>query len=145
MRTTKKLPKRNNATSGKKAHNDNNYYKVGRIKMNSWAAEVLPVLDIICYESELVHISKDHHKELAIIGMTAFDFVKYICSNFNELRKGTGNSVLLAVNRPRVSNVAAVEICKEEKNNKDVYKIKTATLMNTRQLCLKKLLKANDH
>lgn len=145
MKTTQKLPKRNNATSGKKAHNDNRYYKVGRIRMNSWANEILFAYDVIVYESELVHIGKKHNKELQKIGLTPFDFTKFICANFNELRKGNGDSVLLVVRRPSTSNVAAIEVFEDTERGKKVYKIKTAAPFGTKQLCLKKLLKANDH
>lgn len=123
MKTTDKLPKRNNADSGKKAHNDNQYIKVGRIRMNSWATEVLSAYDIIIYESELIHIKNRHGKELQTIGMTAFDFVKFIISNYNEVRQGTKNTLLLCVHRPRTSNMAAIEVHQEMIEKHIVYKI----------------------
>ena len=136
------LPKNHNATSGKKAHNDNKYYVVGRIKYRSWATAVLKVRDIIVYESELVHIYNDHKKELSKIGMTAFDFVNFIIDNYNEIREGTKNSVLLVVRRENISNYAALELFLAEK---EMYKIKTATPIKNAQLLKKKLLCANDH
>ncbi len=139
------LPKKNNATDGKKAHNDNKCIKVGRIRMNSWATKILKACDIVIYESELVHIKNKHNAELQKIGMTAFDFVKFICNNFNELRQGTNGTILLAVHRQHTSNIAAVEIHKLVTEEKIVYKINTATPINSKQLCLKKLLCANDH
>ena len=145
MKTTKTLPKRNNATNGQKAHNDNQYYKVGRIRMNSWANKILDAYDIIVYETELVHIAKRHNKELKKIGLTPFDFVKFVCNNFNELRKGKGLTTLLVVRRQHTSNMAAIEIHKEEKNGRMVYKINTAAPFDTKQLLSKKLLYANDH
>ena len=45
--TTQKLPKKNNAADGRKAHNDNIFYKVGRIRRNSWANAVLGAYDIV--------------------------------------------------------------------------------------------------
>lgn len=145
MKTSSKLPKRNNATSGKKAHNDNQCYKIGRIRQNSWATKILSAFDIIIYETELVHIKNRHGNELRTIGMTAFDFVKFICSNYNEVRKGEGNTLLLCVHRPHTSNMAAIEVHKEFIEGRSVYKINTAAPINTKQLCLKELLCANDH
>ena len=113
--------------------------------MNSWATEVLSAYDIIIYESELVHIKNRHGKELQTIGMTAFDFVKFIISNYNEVRQGTKNTLLLCVHRPRTSNMAAIEVHQETVENRIVYKINTAAPIDTKQLCLKELLCANDH
>lgn len=132
MKITNKLPKRNNANSGKKAHNDNRFYKVGHIRMNSWATQVLNAYDIIIYESELVHIKNKHNRELQKIGLTPFDFVKFICSNFNELREGSNNSILLVVHRQHTSNIAAIEVYKSMEMGKYVYKINTATPINSK-------------
>ena len=142
----KKQPtKRSNATSGTKAHNDNRYIKVGRVRMNSWASKYLAVRDIIIYETELVHINNKHGKELRTIGMTAYDFVKFIVDSYNEIYKGSGNSYLLVVRRLHISDMAAIELHKECLRNKEVYKISTATPIKEKQLCLKKKLCANDH
>ena len=113
--------------------------------MNSWAAKCLAVRDIIIYETELVHIAHRHGNELEAIGMTAFDFAKFIVDNYNEIYKGTGNSFLLAVRREHISDVAAIELHRECVHGKEVYKINTATPIKEKQLCLKKMLFANDH
>lgn len=145
MKTIKKLPKRTNANSGKKAHNDNICYKVGRIKMNSWATKILSAADIVIYETELVHIYNRHKKELCSVGMDAFDFVKFIVTNYNEIYRGTGNTFRLVVRRKHTSDMAAIELHKITVNSADVYKINTATPMGTKKLCEKDLLCANDH
>ena len=36
-----------NATSGKKAHNESHYIKIGRVRLHSWMNEKLPAADII--------------------------------------------------------------------------------------------------
>lgn len=139
---TEHLPKKNNASNGKKAHYDDTHYLIGRIRYNSWASKILPARDIYIYESDLVHF-KLHIQELANIGMTQFDFAKYVIDNFTEIREGTGNSYLLIVRRTHVSNLAAIELTKEDKL--DVYKIKTAYAVTNRKLKSKKLLLTNDH
>ena len=140
-KTTRKLPKKSNAKSGVKAHNDNIFHKVGRIRYNSWATAVLSAYDIVVYETELVHIQKEHGTELAILGFTAFDFVKFIVSNFNEVYEGNVGRKMLVVKRERVSNYAVVELSFDEK--KKFYKIKTALSVKTKRLISKKLLCAN--
>lgn len=137
--------KRSNAIDGRKAHNDNRYIKVGRVRMSSWASKCLAVRDIIIYETELVHINNKHGKELRTVGMTAYDFVKFIIESYNEIYKGSGNNYLLVVRRSHVSDMAAIELHKECLYNREVYKINTATPIKEKQLRLKKKLCANDH
>lgn len=144
MPITNQSPKRNNVRSGKKAKNDSRQFKIGRIRFNSWATASLRACDIVIYETELVHIHNRHGRELGGMGFAAFDFVKYIADNFNEVRCGTGNSVLLVVHREHTSNMAAIELVMDVVNGREVYKIKTASPISTKKLSLKKLLCAND-
>lgn len=144
MKTTNQLPKRNNASNGIKAHNDNQPYKVGRIKSGSWATRCLKATDIIVYDSELVHIYKYHGKELGRLGLEAFDFVQFVVTHFTRIYKGSGNSFLLVVPRKRTSSTAAIELHIEYMHGKEVYKIKTATPIDTDRLSSKVLLCAND-
>ena len=144
MKTTYKLPKRNNASDGKKAHNDNQPYKVGRIRMNNWASKILLATDIVIYDSELVHIYKRHGRELRNVGMNAYDFVKFIVENFNEIYSDEEHGYLLVVKRNHTSNMAAIALHLITSGTKTVYKINTATPVNTKQLRNKKLLCAND-
>ena len=144
MKTTNQLPKRNNATNGIKAHNDNRHYKVGRIRMGSWATRLLDATDVIIYDSELVHIYKKHGRELRSVGMNAFDFVKFIINNFNEIYQDDDRGYLLVVHRTHTSDLAAISLHVIIESGKEVYKINTATPINTKQLQSKKLLCAND-
>lgn len=138
-----KLPKKNNANNGLKAKNDAVFYTVGRIKFNSWATPTLKARDIIINEKELIHIEKRHSTEINSAGMNAFDFVVFIANNFNEIRKGSGESILLVVKRNNISNMAAIELVNIVENGKECYKIKTASMINNEKLKLKKLLCAD--
>ncbi len=144
MKTITTLPKRNNALSGLKAHNDNKPYKVGRIKMNSWATQCLKATDIVVYDSELVHIYKNHGKELSGLGFSAYDYVQLIVTNFRRIYKGSGDSFILVVPRKKTSSSAAIELHIESIDNKEVYKIKTANPIKNERLSSKILLCAND-
>jgi hypothetical protein len=139
--TVEKLSKKNNATDGKKAHNDNAFYKVGRIRRNSWANTVLSAYDIVVSERELVHIYNFHSTELDQIGMSAFDFVKFVVSNYNAIYKGAEHSFLLVVQGEEKSKQAAIQVTPFGKQNK--YQIKTATPIETKRLYNKKLLLSN--
>lgn len=132
-----------NCNNGKKAHNDSAMIKVGRIRYNSWATKTLSAADIYIFESELVHITKRHSKELGTIGMTSIDFVKFITSNYNEIRKGSGDSFWLVVRRNKTSNFAAIELTEISKRN-NIYIVKSASPVNSKQLEKKELLCAND-
>ena len=144
MKKTITLPKRNNATSGMKAHNDNQAYKVGRIRQGSWATRCLKATDIIVYDSELVHIYKYHGKQLDSLGMKAFDYVQFVVAHFRRVYRGSGNSFILVVPRQRISSSAAIELYLESVEGKEVYKIKTANPIETSRLSSKELLCAND-
>ena len=136
-----KLPRNNNADSGTKAHNDNRAYKVGRIRHNSWASKVLKSYDIIVYESELVHIRKQHGRELSAMGLGAFEYVRFIVSQFNEVYSGNnGAKILVYRGNSDISQRAIIEIVFDGKQ----YKIKTATPIKTERLLKMKLLCANS-
>ncbi|MGN0186154.1 MAG: hypothetical protein ACI392_00190 [Paludibacteraceae bacterium] len=124
--------KRSNATNGTKAHNDNRYIKVGRVRMNSWMTVSIPVADIFISERELVHITEKHGRELQRLGLDALLYVGSIISNSNEIRKGnTHNTFLFIVkthpfDKDTVMNCAVVELSFKIENKRKVYKIKTA-------------------
>jgi hypothetical protein len=126
---------------GKKAHFENKVYKVSRIRYNSWATVVLKSCDIVVFERELVHIQNHHGKELAELGMTALDFVRFVTGNFNVVYKGSGNSVLLVVKHSDLSKVAAIELIILGK--KQNYKINAAFPINIERLHQKELLCTN--
>ena len=71
MKANIQLHKRTNATSGKKAHNESQFIKIGRVRLHSWINEKLPAADIIISEREIVHIANKHSHELASLGMEA--------------------------------------------------------------------------
>ncbi|MDR2962750.1 MAG: hypothetical protein LBU90_03795 [Bacteroidales bacterium] len=136
-----KQSQKSNAGSGAKAHNDNKFLKVGRIQYNSWATPVLKACDIVVSERELVHIYNDHTTELTQLGLSAFDFVKFIVDNFNAIYQGSDNSYLLVVMEDKKSKQAAIQLTAFDKKNK--YQIKTATPIETKRLYRKKLLSSN--
>lgn len=135
MKTTNKLQKRNNADSGKKAHNDNQFIKVGRIRMNSWATAKLPVADIYISERELVHIKNRRGEALGNLGFTAQTYIETIIQQFNEIRKDERGAYFFIVKGVRIKNsdlekCAVVELEYAWYGQKHAYIIKSARPMN---------------
>ncbi len=83
------------------------------------------------------HITFKHGKELEQLGMSALDFVKMVCTSFNEIREGNDRSVFLIV-KNGLSKVVVVGLT--YKFETGYYSVQTASPMNTRYLKKKKLL-----
>ena len=78
--------------------------------------------------------------------MTAIQYINYIVQNYNEIRQGSGSSILLCVNsysNTKNSNIAAIELIFRVAGKNNLYEIKTALPMKTERLLKKKLLRAN--
>ncbi len=127
-----RISRHTNASSGAKAHNDSRYIKVGRIRMNSWAAKQLSVSDVFISERELVHISNKHSKELQALGLNATLYVTYIASCFNEVRQDLHTGAYLLIVKPQIItskttvSCAVIELSVEYSRKKKIYRIKTA-------------------
>ena len=117
-----------NATNGKKAHNDNQFIKVGRIRMNSWTSKKMPVADIIISERELVHIATTHKRELDKLGISSLNYVTSIVNQCNQIRKDTKTGAYLFIikTEAKTAHCAIVEMVFGVFKGKKVYKIKTA-------------------
>lgn len=124
--------KRSNAIDGRKAHNDNRYIKVGRVRMSSWMSKTLPIADIYISERELVHITTKHAKELNALGLDALAYIGYILNFSNEVRRGNTRGSFLFIVKPKgctnqtVLQCAVLELTIGITNKKRIYKIKTA-------------------
>ena len=142
MSKTVKVKKRDNSQDGCKAHNDNRYIKVGRVRMNSWINKTLPAADIIISERQLVHISTSHSGELQKLGLTALNYVTSIINQCNHIRKDikSGAYVFLIKTEPieekTILQCAVVELEIKLVNNERVYIIKTAHPENWKRLSI---------
>lgn len=140
--------KRNNANSGRKAHNDNRYIKVGRVRMNSWMSSALSIADIFVSERELVHITNKHSKELNALGLDGLNYVLTIIENCQEVRKDDKTHAYLFALKQSIGNpivhCAVVEIELSLMNRKKCYIIKTARPESWSRLSCKTLLCAKS-
>ena len=148
MKSFNRLPKRNNAYDGEKAHNDFTYYKVGRVEYNSWMNDGLPVGDILISDRELVHIDKNHKRELSALGFTAYSYVKTIINQCSEIRDDGRGAFLFIVASDRetgddLEQCAVVELEEWWFEDKRVYIIKTVRPMHWDRLHNYELLCVN--
>jgi len=132
--SSKQLARRSNASSGKKAHNENQFIKIGRVRLHSWMNEKLPAADILISEREIVHVANKHRQELASLGMEAFNYVTMIINQSDEIRKDNRDALFFIVSGARHSDsdleqCAVVELKMEWMGKKRVYVIKSARPM----------------
>ena len=100
------------------------YIKVGRLKSTVAKKAHLKCADIYVSENYLKHIQIQHGGELKSLGIAPIDFVKLICDNFNEIRQGTGDSVLIIINNNNLAYVAGIAL--NYSLEKGFWEIKTA-------------------
>lgn len=73
----------------------NTYYPVGAIS-NKIAKEAnIPAGTITINSRQLSHIESKHKLQLKPLGLSAFDYVKYICQNFDTITKNNDGSYML--------------------------------------------------
>ena len=114
------------------------YIKVGRLKAHIASAAHLQCADIYVSENQLLHIKNKHNAELEQLGLTAEVYVKTIIENYNEIREGSNNSILLVVFEEGCEehNTAAISMNYSVDNG--FWEVKTAQPRNTKNLLRKK-------
>ena len=114
------------------------YIKVGRIKSTIAQDAHIKCADIYISENQIKHISARHNLELQQLGMTVEQYIKYIIDNYNQIRKGTGDSILLVVfnnsNNKHDSAAMALNYCIK----KEFWEIKTAQPRKTDDILKRK-------
>lgn len=101
----------------------NEYIKVGRLKMTIANDIHQKAAYIYITENQVKHIEDRHHVELSKVGFSALDFVKAICSSFNQIR-ATRNGLLLVKYNSILPYTAVIELQYIDKTN--FWEIKTA-------------------
>lgn len=113
------------------------YIKVGKISKSVAKEAKIKHGDIYISKNYLRHIEINHHEELLKLGIASLTFVKAIIGNFNQIRKGTGNSYLLVIHEERISKVAAIEL---NLSLDEFWEVKTAAPRGTAALSRKELV-----
>lgn len=114
--------------------------KVGRLNARIAKTIGVPCADIFLSDNHKRHILNTHKVEMEQLGIGVLHYVIGIVGGFNQIRKGSGNSLLLVVFIKEASShaVAAIDLCYQPKQ--DVWEIKTAEPRNTADVLKRKLL-----
>lgn len=71
--------------------------KVGKITASVAKAAGIKAGDIVLGSTALRHIEERHSTEIHTYRLTPLTMVQYVADNFNQIRQGSGNSLLLIV------------------------------------------------
>jgi len=114
------------------------YHKIGRL--NKTVADKIKVkaADIYITDNQIKHIQDVHRVELGQLGISAIDFVKIVVRSFNQVRKGSNNSLLLIIFNENYHKTAAVSLNFALK--KEFWEVKTAQPRRTTEINKKVLL-----
>jgi hypothetical protein len=119
------------------------FVKVGRIGATLAQHAHIRAADIYVSRNHLLHIEKKHGTELSAVGLDALSFVRAVCRDFNQIRHGSGSSLLLVVFRGDMSHVAAIDMNYSVKEG--FWEIKTASPRNSEAVLRKPLVWAGAH
>lgn len=121
----------------------NGFVKVGRITMTIARAAHIKAADIYVSQNQLRHIERRHGKEIGSCGLSALGFVENVCKKFNQIRIGSGSSLLLVVYMDRLSRVAAITLNYSLKDG--FWEIKTAEPRESSAVMKKTLIWPEAH
>ena len=110
--------------------------KVGRLKLTVARKINRKCADIYLTPNYLKHIERRHKTELEKVGLSAIDFVKAIVKGYNQIRKGSGDSILLVIFNNDLNYTAGIDLCLSG----DYWEVKTAEPRKTQDIIKRKLL-----
>ncbi|MBQ9434911.1 MAG: hypothetical protein IJU33_02155 [Bacteroidales bacterium] len=112
--------------------------KLGRLKLSVARAINVKCANICISDSYIVHIANTHKKELEQVGMSAIDYAQFVVDNYNQIRKGSGDSILLVVYNKELSHTAAIALNYSLKS--EFWEVKTAEPRRQSEIVKRKLL-----
>lgn len=86
----------------------------------------------------LKHIKSEHQDILDYLGVSAIEFVKMICENFNEIREDKNGKIDLLVNANKQKLL--VVALKEDEDRENYYRVITALICKRKEIIKRKLL-----
>lgn len=104
----------------------NEYIEVGRIPANIAKAIRLKPAKIYVSTHHIQHIANKHGVELQMLGISAMDYIKYVCAAFNQIRKGSGDSIILIVYNEHINHTACIDMNFSLSIKHGFWEIKTA-------------------
>ena len=110
--------------------------KVGRLKLTIARKINKKCADIYLTPNYLKHIERRHKTELEKVGFFSFYFVKAVVKSYNQIRKGSGDSILLVIFNGDLNYTAGIDLCLSG----DHWEVKTAEPRKTEDIIKRKLL-----
>lgn len=110
--------------------------KVGRLKLTVARKINRKCADIYLTPNYLKHIERRHKTELEKVGLSAIDFVKAVVKGYNQIRAGSGDSILLVIFNGDLNYTAGIDLCLSG----DYWEVKTAEPRKTKDIVKRKLL-----
>lgn len=115
--------------------------KIGRLRFTIAKKINRKCADIYLSSNYQKHIERRHKKELEQIGLSAVDFVKTVAKGFNQIREGTGNSILLVIFNDDLNYTAGIDLSLSG----DHWEVKTAEPRRREDIEKRKLLWEKQH
>lgn len=107
------------------------YKRVGRIKMTVAHKAKIKAGDIVVHPNYIRHIELAHAEELESLGISAVDYISIIANNFTQIRKGSGDSILLVVKNNHKNDVLALQLTPLiDDKGKELWEIHTSQPRN---------------
>lgn len=82
------------------------------------------------------HIERRHKIELEKVGLSAVDFVSAVVNGYNQIREGSGDSILLVIFNSDLNYTAGIDLCLSG----EYWEVKTAEPRKTEDIIKRKLL-----
>lgn len=117
-------------------NNDSVPIKVGSLKLTIARKINRKCADIYLTPNYLKHIERRHKIELEQVGLSALDFVKAVVKGYNQIRKGSGQSILLVIFNGELNQTAGIDLSLSG----DHWVVKTAEPRKTEDILKRKLL-----
>lgn len=117
------------------------YIKIGRINATVAKKAHIKCADVYINRNHITHILKRHNVEIVEgLGFSPIDYVKLVVKSFNQIRKGTDDSLLLVmyIDDSDLHNTAA--ICLNYVPNYEFWEVKTAHPRRTSEVIKKERL-----
>ena len=102
------------------------YIQVGSITPSIAKAAKIQAGDIYVSVNQIKHIAGKHTTEINQVGMRVIDYIRFVCQNFNQIRKAQRNSILLVVYNNALPHTAAIDLNFALDIKKGFWEIKTA-------------------
>ncbi len=116
------------------------FMKVGEITASVARAAGIEPGDIVLGSTALRHIEEQHSTEIQTYGLTPLATVQYVADNFNQIRQGSGDSLLLIVVgfKGDMTLTAAIQI--NHSTKKGFWEVATAQPRRIKAIAKKKIL-----